>query len=419
MEPSHIQPVSNLRGSDGRISLRNPKAQRNGLSGALGIDFNWSSGRLDFAGVTLSNVAIRFRGNGTYVNSLFGPKQSFKVDLNKFDKEQRLGGVETLNFLNSIADNSYLHDALAQRLFRDLGVPGPRTAYAYLSLDVPGKFANQALGLYVMVENVDAQFAENRFGSKKTPIFKPVTYDLFKDQGDDWKAYAAAYDLKTKATSQQKQRVIQFARLVTSADDAEFERRLSEFLDIDEFAGFVAGHVLLSSYDGFLTNGQNYYMYLDPRTDKFGFISWDQDHGWGEFGYVATADKRENASIWEPAAYNNHFLRRVMKTKVFRDAYRRKLESALANLFTVERLYAQIDSVAPLIRPAVAAENDFRLNRFDQSISTNWITGFRGGPPEGPKAPVHQMKRFIVNRIRSVRDQLDGKTQGDLLSRFR
>ena len=414
--PSHVPPVWNIKQPDGTMVLRNPKARRAGLAGVLGLDFNWVEARLDFAGLDFSKVAVRYRGNGTYFNSLFGPKQSFKVDLNKFTKGQNLAGIHTLNFVNAIPDNSYLHDALSEQLFRDLGVPAPRTAYAYLTLDVPGTFTRQPLGLYVLIENIDGDFAANRFGSKTAPIFKPVTPALFKDLGSDWQAYASIYDLKTRAEPEQWDRLIQFARLVTHADDAEFARRLAEYLDLDEFAAFLAGHVLLASYDGFLSNGQNFYLYLDPHSNKFGFIPWDQDHSWGEFGYVATADRRERASIWQPNAQEDHFLQRVLKLEAFRALYRRQLEHALAHHFRSDRLYSQIDHLASLIRPAVAAESDFRLKRFDLSISTHWVKGPRDGEPEGPKAPVHQIKRFIANRITSIRDQLDGQAEGVVLN---
>ncbi len=410
--PSHIGAIPNLMQSDGRIALRNPKARRSGLAGALGIDFNWTEARFDFANQSLPKVAIRYRGNGTYVNSLYGPKQSFKVDLNKFEKGNELGGVHTLNFVNVVPDNSYLHDALGEEIFRDLGVIAPRTAYSYLTIDVPKHFTNQALGLYLLVENIDSDFAKERFGTKKAPIFKPVTYDLFKDLGGDWKDYAEIYDLKTKATPEQLGRVIDFARLVTYADDLEFARRVGDFLDLEEFSGFLAGHVLLSSYDGFLANGQNFYFYLDPHSNKIGFISWDQDHAWGDFGYVGTAEQREHASIWNPSSYENHFLDRVLKVPAFRVIYRRQLERALEQIFTVERLYPRIDQVAALIRPAVTAESDFRLARFDQAVSTNWLSGPRDGQAEGPKAPVHQIKRFVANRVQSVREQLDDKSNG-------
>jgi spore coat protein CotH len=416
LQPQRIPPVPHMM-QDGKLALRNPKARRNGLAGVVGLDFDWVRARLEFAGVTYANVAVRYRGNGTYLNSLFGPKQSYKVDLNKFVKGQNLAGIHTLNFVNAIPDFSYLHDALAEKLFRDLGIPAPRTAFAYLTVEVAGQSAAQPLGLYVLVENIDARFAAEHFGSKTVPVFKPVTPDLFKDLGSDWKAYAGIYDLKTQATPEQLERVIQFAHLVTAADDAEFARRLPEFLDLEEFAAFLAGHVLLASYDGFLANGQNYYLYLDPRHNKFGFVPWDQDHAWGEFGYVATAERRERASIWQPSSYRNRFLERVLKVQAFQAVYRRQLERAMSEHFTIDRLYRQIDQCAAIIRPAIAAESDFRLKRFDAAISTNWVSGPRDGAPEGPKSPIHQIKRFVANRVESIRDQLDGKAQGATLHR--
>jgi spore coat protein H len=303
-------------------------------------------------------------------------------------------------------------------MFRELGVPGPRSAYAYVSVDVPGKYTNQAFGLYVLMEDIDGDYAADRFGEKDTPIFKPVTYDVFTDRemgkelGTDWKNYAPIYDLKTKATDAQLQRVIDLAKLTSKASDAEFAAKIGDYLDLEEFAAFVAGHVLLSSYDGFLANGQNYYVYLHPRSNKFGFISWDQDHSWGEFPYIGTAEEREKSSIWEPSIYKNKFLARVFKVEAFRAVYREKLEFALKNLFTVERLNAQVDELVALIRPAIVAESPFRLDRFDKAVGKKWLEGPRQNGQEGPRAPVHQIRRFIEARAQSVREQLDGKSEG-------
>jgi hypothetical protein len=415
--PSHVPPVGDIF-NGGRIILRNPKAKRSGLAGVLGFEFNWVEARLNFGGERFDAVGVRYRGNGTFVNSLYGPKQSLKLDVSKFAKTNRLAGIHELNFLNTIVDYSYLHDVLAEELFRELGAIAPRTAYAYVTLD-PGTGKDEPRGLFVAMENIDSDFAEHRFGTRKAPIFKPVTYDLFEDLGDDWSAYDKIYDLKTKATPEEQQRVIDFAKLVSHATDEEFARRLPEFLDFDEFAAFLGGHVLLSSYDGFLVNGQNFYVYLDPRSHKFGFVPWDQDHAWGDFGHVGTNEGREGASIWEPAIYDFRFLKRVMKAESFRAVYRAKLENALTNSFSKETLFAKVDDLAKRIRPAVAAESDFRLKRFDQAISNEWLPGPRDGNPEGPDAPVHQIKRFISNRIQSVRAQLDGRDKGHKISGFR
>ena len=415
VRPVNVPPAPNL--PNGKMALRNDKASRSGLAGAIGIDFPWSEAAFEFGEYKFDRVGVRYRGNGTYLNSLYGNKQSYKVDINRVVKGKQLAGVTTLNFVNSIPDFSYVKDALAQQLFRELGAIGPRTGYAYLTVDAPSKFKNQPLGLYVLIEDIGGAFAKDRFGEKDAPIFKPVTYDLFDTRSHDWKNYRQIYDIKTKATEKQWKRIEEFAKIVTDASDEEFAQKLPDYLDLDEYAAFVAGHVLMSSYDGYFSNGQNFYMYLDPRSNKFGFIPWDQDHGWGEFGYVDTTDNREHASIWKPGAYKNLLLNRVMEVEAFKKIYRQKLEQALAGPFTVERLYREVDRLAAVIRPAIAAESDFRLQRFDLAISTNWVSGPRDAgrdwrSSEGPRAPAHQIKRFIENRTKSIRAQLDGAEEG-------
>lgn len=416
LQPHRIRPVEHLI-QNNRVFLRNPHATRNGLAGAIGLDFPWSEGALEFAGKTFAPVGIRFRGNGSYVSSFHQRKQPYKIDLDRIDKRQSIAGVTTLNFVNTLVDFSHLCDPLAEKFYRDLGLPAPRTAYVYVTLDVQGVETNQPAGLYTLIEDVGNEFAKTRFGTKATPIFKPVTYDLFADLGDDWAKYKSIYDLKTKASPAQLARVIEFAKLVTHADDTEFAQKLSEFLDVEEYATFLAGLVLLSSYDGYLSDGQNFFLYLDPHSNKFGFIPWDQDISFGGFTLVGTAESRENASIWDPAVYDHHFLNRVMRVEAFRQIYRRKLEEALAGPFQVDRMYAEIDRMAAIIRPAVAAESQLRVERFDIAISSKWASGPRDGSQRegtsfGPAAPPRQLKRFIEARIKSVRAQLDGQSEG-------
>jgi len=173
--------------------------------------------------------------------------------------------------------------------------------------------------------------------------------------------------------------------------------------------------VLVANYDSLLTYGQNYYVYLDPRTERFGFIPWDLDQAWGSFPQFGTAMARERASIWHPWSGRNRFLQRVMAVEEFRQLYRQRMEELLANAFRPDRLYARIDELAPVIRDAVAAESTYRLRLFDQAVNTNWLAGPRDSDGDDQSRPVHQVKRFIVNRAKSVRAQLDGKSKGIIL----
>jgi spore coat protein CotH/DNA-directed RNA polymerase specialized sigma24 family protein len=415
IQPRRIGPMPNFFQPDGSFLLRNPVASRSGLAGVLGFEFDWTHADFEFGGVHFTNVAARIKGNGSHLLSLYGDKRAFKVDLNKYVKGQKLAGEDEFTFNNLVVDRSYMADALGYEFFRDAGVPAPRTAFAYLSASIAGKWNRKPLGLYVMVEPVDAHFTADRFGSRKVPLFKPVTYRLFEDLGKDWSAYRDVYDAKAEPTPEQQRRIIDFARLVSNASDAEFALHVGEFLDLEEFAKFLAGQVLLVNYDGILFDGQNFYLYLDPKSGKFGFIPWDLDSSWGSFPVWSTQE-RERASIWHPWVGENKFLERVMAVEEFKKLYRSSLEDFLARLFVPERLFQRMDELAAVIRPAVAAESDFRLVRFEKALSNRWEEPpfLSGGWAD---RPVHQMKRFIEKRAHFVRQQLDGKSHGMILKR--
>lgn len=419
MEPKRITPLPHFMQPDGTVLLRNPEAQRSGLAGVLGFDFDWAHADVEFGGMRFTNAAARIKGNGTFLGSLHGGKRSWKIDLNKFTKGRRLGGADELTLNNMVNDYSSMSDALAYEFFREAGVPASRTAYAYVSVSVEGKWSEKPLGLYVLVEPVNADFALEQFGSRRVPVFKPVTYELFQHLGDDWPAYADIYDLKTKATPAQLQRVVEFARLVTHADDEAFAQRLAEFLDIGKFARYLACEVLLSNYDSFLSNGQNFYLYLDPDSNRFGFIPWDLDLSWGGFFLLGTTEEREQASIWRPWVGRNRFLERVFRVKTFRDAYRARLEELLARQFVPDRLHRRVDELAAVVRGPVAAESDFRYGKFLEATGGKRRAGPADEENHGANRPAHQLKRFIDARAKSVRDQLDGKSRGIVLERNR
>ena len=409
LEPKRIRPLGNFILPDHRILLRNPEARRSGILGVLGREYDWSRAECEFGQVLFTNVAARVKGN---IASLLN-KRPFRLDLNKFERGQKLGGLDELTFDSLVFDYSCMSEALAYECFRDAGVPAPRTAYAWLSVSVAKRWNHKPMGLYLMEEAVDEAFAAERLGSRKTPLFKPSTYKLFEYMGDDWSAYAPIYDLKTEATPKQRQRIIEFAHLVTSASDQEFAERLGGFLDLDEFARFLAVQVLLPNYDSILSTGQNHYLYLDQRSNKFGFIPWDLDASWGNF-WIGTKAEQQQSSIWRPWVGENRFLERVMAVEEFRRLYRAHLEDFLTRLYAPERLNRRIDAIAAAIREPIAAESPYRLDKFDQALGLKPVAS--GEWWDILDFPAFDLKQFIAGRARSVRSQLAGESQGILLT---
>lgn len=419
IEPHAVEPLEQPRGPGSRFQLRNPAAKRNGLAGVRGLEFDWVHGLVEFEDRTFPDTAVRYKGNGTYMRSQGMAKRPFKVDLNKFSPGNALAGRTTLNFANLVADDSCLHDALGYEVFRAAGVPAPRTAYARLFLTT-GESSPSYLGVYALVENLDQAFAAERFGTRQGALFKPVTTELFADLGPDWSAYDGIYDPKNKLTAAQADRVMEFARLLTHANDEAFAAQVGEFIDLDEFARFLSVMVLLSSYDGFLNNGQNFYLWLSPDTRQFQFIPWDLDNAWGKFGAAGSVSDRAQASIMHPWLGRHRLLERIMALPDFQQRYRQALGEILATVFIPEQLHRRVDELAALLRPVVAEESPRKAVRFEEAVSaTRLEESANEGSNFGRNRHPHPLKWFITERARSVRDQLAGDSEGLRLERRR
>jgi hypothetical protein len=413
--PNRVQPIVHFFQPDGSVILRNPNATRNGLAGVFGIDFPWSGADVQFANLQFHHVGVRFKGNGTFVDSQRSYKRPFKIELNKYTKGLRLAGLKTLNFHNLVADASCLRDTMGYELFREAGVPASRTAFIRLRISIEGNFSDRLLGLYVLVENPDAQWARSQFGIDGVALFKPVTYDLFLDLGGDWSAYKGIYDPKTTLNSSQTGRLIDLCKLVTHASDSEFAVGIASFIDVEEFSRFLACQVVLSNYDGPLSDGQNFLLYLDSRQEKFGFVPWDLDHSWGEFKFLATERQREQASVWHPWVGQNRFLERMLKVPAVRESYQRELDRIRNTLFVPERLCHRLDELMQVVRPFIAEESSHRLARFIQETSQTPEPNSASRTNSRPQG--YSFKRFVYARAAAIDQQLQSGNEGVILKR--
>jgi hypothetical protein len=397
-------------GGRGGFNLQGPEGGRNGIAARMGVEFTYVRGAMQFEDTTLSNVAVRYKGNGTFLGSRNSDKKSLKIDLNKFVKGQKLGEVTSINLHNGVTDSSYMNEALAYKLYRDAGVPAPRTAYARVNVSNGGEHKNEYFGLYVMVENVDGEFTKEHFQTKGGALFKPVTPSLFEDLGDDWEKYTQTFDPKDKPSKEEIARVLETCKFVSKASDQDFAAKLGDYIDIDAFARYMAVTVYLSDLDGILGPGQNFYLYLHPKTKKFHFIAWDQDHSFGQMR--GSQDDRERLSINRPWQGDNRFLDRVFKVEAFKKAYLARIKEFSESLFKPERFAKEVDDLAPVLRPAIKKESDQKLERFEAAVAGKQSAGgefrFMG---EGAKP----IKGFVVPRSESVSQQVAGKSDGNIV----
>lgn len=351
---------------------------------------------------TFKDVGLRYKGSGTYLVSARQAKRSFKIDFDRYTSGRAFDGVLKLNLNSGVMDPTKAREALAYAVFRAAGVPVPRTAFAEVSLTVPGKYEEEYLGLYTVVEQVDERFLTTHFKSAKGLLLKPEGVRGLPHFGDDPAAYEQAYNAKGKTRPADWKRLVELTRLVNKAPEAEFRKGIGAYLDVDEFVRFLAANTLLASLDGFLGMGHNYYLYLAPETNKFVFIPWDLDLAFGAFTVYGPADRLADLSVDHPHLGENKLIDRLLAMPEVKAAYREQIRRLAAEVFTAEKLGTDLAAVERVTKDPIAREAKAAAGRKEGG-------GF--GPPGGMFGGL-PLATFIERRAASVAAQLAGKRTG-------
>ncbi len=387
-------------GPPGAPKTPTPGTHRN----TFGIEFPWARGELTHEGKALEAVGVRYKGNFTYVASR-GLKKSLKINLGRHREGQKLDGVKTLNLNCGVTDPSNAREALSFAFFRAAGVSASRTAFAELTLTVPGKYNKECVGVYTLVEPVDKRFLRRHFKGSEGMLLKPEGLQGgLQHFGDDWKPYADRYRPKGEPTPAQKKRLIEFTRLVHSAPEVQFRKEVASFLDVDAFLRFLAANALLSNLDSFLAFGHNYYLYLRPD-DRFVFIPWDLDLSLAAWPAGGTPEQQLELSVMHPHAGQNKLIDRLLATKEVNAKYRKVLEELTAGPFAKAKLLKEVDAVEAALKGPLAREKKAAAARKEKAGGVGPFGGGVFGASLPPRA-------FFEKRPKAVAAQLAGKSKG-------
>ena len=400
------------------------------------------------------DVAIRFKGNASYRSSQGSLKRPFKIDVNKFIKTQSVNGETTINLSNNAMDPTGIREAIAYTVFQKLGVVCSRTAFAKVTLNIPGSYENKVLGLYTSSEQLDTDFLKSAYGTAPSLVLKPEGAHTLP-YGDDWAPYEKTYDPKGKPSDADKQHFMAFTKFVHEASDDEFAAKLGTYLDIPQFAKFLAGTVVTSSLDTILMMGHNFYIVRNPKSGKYEFLPWDLDLAFG--GFPMAGIDATQLSIYQPVGDREILVKRFLSVPAAQTSY---LAACKAAVTILEGMAPEIDQLSKVVAPvkqlddrtqvaggpggffeqtSVSASKDAifvvsgnRLLKFSANglslESTAQLPameggGFPGGPfggPAGPGGPGGpggfgrnvNLNDFIKQRIEQVKLQLNGKSGG-------
>src|SRR5262249_16323840 len=118
---------------------KKPKDKRDGEKNLFGTVFPWAQADCTALGKTYKKVGVRYSGEITYFASSRGLKRPLTLEFPRFNGP-RFHGLTALQLHAMPMDPAKGREVLAYSVFRAAGVPAPRTAFAEVTLTVPGKY---------------------------------------------------------------------------------------------------------------------------------------------------------------------------------------------------------------------------------------------------------------------------------------
>ena len=279
-----IRTYNIVLGEEGEATLKADPVAEQYVEGAIEID-----------GERYESVGVRYKGffgalrfcfqNGRQVC----PKLSWKVKFNHYDPALRYHGLKRLNFHSMNGDETKMREVLSYQVFRDAGVPAPRSVHAWLTLN------GEPLGLYALTEDIDDRFIADRFRDRgRGVLYKeiwPGNLDalwVFQETINDAIARGPIDPSGIEA----------FSDAVTIADNAEarYDAIIGAMQNPEQLFSYLAVDRLSDNWDGIVAwycvpvcGNHNYFWYQDGLSGGFTLIPWDLEHTWRSPSPIRTA----------------------------------------------------------------------------------------------------------------------------------
>ncbi|MDO0977411.1 CotH kinase family protein [Mycolicibacterium frederiksbergense] len=258
-------------------------------------DKKWMTADIVIDGTQISDVAVRLKGNSTLMGlggahagrpdapqggaeagppgGMAGMAVASAEDpttlplLISFDENADGRGYQGLTELSVRPGTPVINEALSLSLTAVTGQPTQR--YAYATYTINGQTTTRLL-----VEHPDATYANSLFDAAGY-LYKADANSRLEYRGPDQSLYADQFKQINAADDGNLQPIINFLAWLDGAEQVEFDAHVSDWIDTDSFARYLATQNLLGNGDDMGGPGQNYYLWYDLSAKKISVISWD------------------------------------------------------------------------------------------------------------------------------------------------
>jgi hypothetical protein len=214
-----------------------------------------------FDNETYKNVAIHLRGRmGSF--RPFDDKPGFRLDFNKFDKNQRFHGLQELSLHNSVQDPSYMTEYIGYAIWRAAGIPAPEVTWARVFVN--GRY----VGLYYIKEVINKDFIKRWFKDYSGNLYKATLGKGINDFNNPF-----GWELQTNKSKNDRSDLENVARAIEESKDEKsgIMGKIGTYIDLYNYATNWALEDITFHWDGYIQSpwNNNFYVYHDPESGRF------------------------------------------------------------------------------------------------------------------------------------------------------
>ena len=278
-------------------------------------------------GRTHKGVAVKLKGSA---GSFRGPndKPGLTVSMGKYKGGDPFRGMEKFHLNNGAQDGTFLMEMIAGEMARKAGVPASRCSQALVTLN------GKEHGLYLFKEGFTKDFLTHFFKKADGDLYdggfvRELEVGMEKDMGDP----------------KQRDNIKELIGACQDGEHAKRWARLDAILDVDKFLSHLAMESILTHWDGYDFNRNNYRVYFDSETKKAVFFLHGMDQ---TFGDASTPVTRDSGAMVGQA---------VLSNPLWKAKYRDRVKEIYETVLKPNDWAQRINEVGQKVQAALAKKN--------------------------------------------------------------
>lgn len=330
------------------------------------------------------NCTVQIRGQ---TSSSYSQK-NYKISIK--DNKGQWRGQSTIALNKHEQDGLRFRNKLAYDLISGIDeMMGLRTTFVHLYVKdttASGSGGFRDYGIYTQVEQLNKTALRAHGLDMNGHLYKINFFEFFRYEDTIKLKTDPAYDLKAFEALLEVKGSDDHRKLITMLErvndySVPIDTVLEENFDIENLSYWMAFHILMGNTD---TQSRNFYIYSPLNSDKWYFISWDNDSSLKRSEY--RLDDRKEQLGWDSGVSNywgSILFQRCLKSKKYQKALDNAIEDLKAYL-TPKRISTMANTYADIVKPFVyrlpdsmnapltSGEYDSIVRKISGEVETNY-----------------------------------------------